>query len=189
MSKNALVFIASGTEEMEIIIVTDILARAGVNVTTVGVPDDSLKDSTRGVRIKPDIGINEAKSLGPFDLLVLPGGLIGCNVMVESKAVGEMLREQESSERWIAAICAGPTILKGHGIAYGKRVTYYPGLRNLMEEGSNYKYVEDKVVVDGNIITSRGPATSFDFAIMLVEKLIGKQKASEVAKILLLDCD
>ncbi|KAG5892503.1 hypothetical protein JTB14_034502 [Gonioctena quinquepunctata] len=189
MSKNALVFIASGTDEMEIIIVTDILARAGVNVTTIGVPDDSLKDSTSGVRIKPDIGINDAKSIGHFDVLVLPGGVKGCKIMVESKEVGEMLKDQESSGRWIAAICVGPTVLKGHGIAYGKTVTSYPAKRKVMEEGGNYKYIEDKVVVDGNIITSRGPATSFDFALMLVEKLIGKQKASEVAKILLLDCD
>ncbi|KAG5881695.1 hypothetical protein JTB14_006556 [Gonioctena quinquepunctata] len=183
MSKKALVFLASGTEEMEMVIAADVLVRAGVQVTIAGVPDDTLKICSRGVNIKPDIGVCDAK--GPFDVLVLPGGLEGAKAMAESQEIGALLKEQESSGRWIAAICAAPTALKAHGIALGKTVTSYPAMKNVMEEGGKYTYKEDTVVVDGKVITSRGPGTAYDFALVIVEKLIGKEKKNEVAKGLL----
>nr|XP_023029931.1 protein dj-1beta-like [Leptinotarsa decemlineata] len=111
MSKTALVLVASGSEEMEFVIATDILSRAGILVTTAGVPDGSLLQCGRGVRVKPDIGICEAKLKGPFDIIVLPGGLQGSLAFGGSTDVGEMLKEQEKCGGWIAAICAGKVIV------------------------------------------------------------------------------
>lgn len=78
--------------------------------------------------------------------------------------------------------------MKAHQIGFGKTVTSYPAVKGAMEDGGNYKYVEDDVVVDGNIITSRGPGTAFVFALKVVELLQGKEKASECAKGMLLSC-
>nr|XP_023029941.1 protein dj-1beta-like [Leptinotarsa decemlineata] len=189
MSKTALVLVAPGSEEIEFVVAADVLVRGGIQVTTAGVPDDSLLKCSRGVHIKPDIGVCEAKSKGIFDIIILPGGLGGSNAMGESKDVGELLKEQECSGRWIAAICAAPVALASHGIGIGKNVTCYPTMWSKMQEKGKYNYLkDDKVVVDGNIITSQGPATSFEFALTIVEKLVGKEKAAEVAKGLLLTC-
>lgn len=87
---------------------------------------------------------------------------------------------------FIGIIVLAPTALKAHGIAIGKRVTCYPSMEPQMVEGGNYNFQQDDVVVDGNIVTSRGPGTAFKFALALVEQLVGKEKASEVAKGMLL---
>ncbi|KAJ8953648.1 hypothetical protein NQ314_007255 [Rhamnusium bicolor] len=184
MSKTALVFLAPGAEEMEAVIAIDVLRRGGVNVTVAGVPDSSVVKCSRDVNIKPDISVTEAK--GPYDVLVLPGGLGGSNALGSSKEVGDLLKQQENDGRIIAAICAAPTALKSHRVAFGKNITSYPSMKPQLEEGSHYHYEEDKVVVDDNIITSRGPGTAFDFALTIVDKLLGKEKASEVAKAMLL---
>lgn len=80
---------------------------------------------------------------------------------------------------------SAPTALKAHGVGSGKNVTSYPSVKDKVE-GCGYTYKEDNVVVDGNIITSRGPGTAFDFALTIVDKLVGKEKAAEVAKGMLL---
>ncbi|KAL1501443.1 hypothetical protein ABEB36_006760 [Hypothenemus hampei] len=186
MAKKALVFLGPGAEEMEFVISVDVLRRGGINVLVAGLPDANIIKCSRDVNIKPDIGISEATSQGPYDVIVLPGGLGGSKAMAESSLVGELLKQQESSGKWIAAICAAPTALKAHGIAIGKTVTSYPAMKAQMEDGGKYNYKEDNVVVDGNIITSRGPGTAFEFGLTIVDKLVGKDKASEVAKAMLL---
>ncbi|KAJ8956391.1 hypothetical protein NQ318_015129 [Aromia moschata] len=182
-AKRALVFLAPGAEEMEFVVAADVLRRGG----TLPLPACRIRRSSSaagGVNIQPDISVSDAK--GPYDVLVLPGGLGGSKAMAESKAVGELLKQQEKAGKMIAAICAAPTALKAHGVALGKNVTSYPAMKPQMEEGGNYSYKEDNVVVDGNVITSRGPGTAFDFALTIVDKLAGKEKASEVAKAMLL---
>ncbi|XP_066257609.1 protein dj-1beta isoform X2 [Euwallacea similis] len=185
MTKKALVFLAPGAEEMEFVISVDVLRRGGMSVVVAGLPDFNLIKCSRNVNIKPDIGISEASSQGPYDVLVLPGGLGGAKAFTESQLVGELLKEQEKAGKWIAAICAAPTALKAHGVGVGKAVTSYPAMKAQMEGGS-YNYKEDKVVVDGNLITSRGPGTAFDFALTIVDKIVGQEKAIEVAKGMLL---
>uniref|UniRef100_A0A6P7HAP0 Protein dj-1beta n=1 Tax=Diabrotica virgifera virgifera TaxID=50390 RepID=A0A6P7HAP0_DIAVI len=182
MAPKALIFLASGAEEMEFVISADVLVRGGVDVTIASLTDNQLVKCSRGVQIHSDIAIKDASSKGPFDVIVLPGGLGGTKAMSESKEVGELLKEQESSGRLIAAICAAPLALKAHGIAKGKNLTSYPSVKKDLLDGSEgYQYKEDKVVVDDKLITSRGPGTAFDFGLALVEKLVGKEKAKEVA--------
>lgn len=137
--------------------------------------------------IKPDVSLQDASSKGPFDVLVLPGGLGGAKTLASSKEVGELLKEQESAGRFIAAICAAPTALRAHEVGFGKSLTSYPSVKECLVEGGKYQYKEDRVVVDGKLITSRGPGTAFDFALKIVEQLQGREKAVEVAKAMLLE--
>lgn len=156
-------------------------------MTVAGIPDANPIKCSRDVVIKPDISISDVKSKGPFDVLVLPGGLGGAKTFASTKEVGELLKEQESAGRYIAAICAAPTALRAHEIGVGKSVTSYPSVKECLVDGGKYKYKEDKVVVDGKLITSRGPGTAFDFALNIVEQLQGREKAVEVAKAMLLE--
>lgn len=99
---------------------------------------------------------------------------------LKSAKLGEYLKKQEASGRMCAAICAAPTAFKQHGIGHGKTITSYPSVAEKFK-GTSYKYVEDKtVVVDGNIVTSRGPGTTFDFGLKLVELLVDKKTSDEI---------
>lgn len=180
MAKKALVVIATGTEEMECVITVDVLRRGGVEVELAGLIGKDATRCSRGVAVVPDIELSQAK--GPYDAIVLPGGLDGSKAFSESKLLGEMLKGQERDGGIIAAICAAPTALRIHGIGVGKNLTSYPSVQSQVVEGGNYTYKEDEVVVDGNLITSRGPGTAFSFALTLVEKLVGQEKAKEVAR-------
>ncbi|KAH8381762.1 hypothetical protein KR009_000031 [Drosophila setifemur] len=180
MSKSALIILAPGAEEMEFIIAADVLRRAGIKVTVAGLNDSEPVKCSRDVLILPDTSLAKV-SADKFDVVVLPGGLGGSNAMGESSAVGDLLKKQESSGGLIAAICAAPTVLAKHGIASGKSLTSYPSMKAQLVD--KYSYVDDKnVVQDGNLITSRGPGTAYDFALKIAEELAGKDKVQEVAK-------
>uniref|UniRef100_T1H3Q0 DJ-1/PfpI domain-containing protein n=1 Tax=Megaselia scalaris TaxID=36166 RepID=T1H3Q0_MEGSC len=164
MSKTACVILADGAEEMEFVIAADILRRTGINVTVAGLSGDEPTD---------------------FDVIVMPGGLGGSKAMASSSLVGEILKRQESGGRFIAAICAAPIALKSHGIANGKKITSYPSFKNDLCEAYCYDD-QSKVVQDGQLITSRGPATAFDFGLKIASALAGEDKAKEVAKAMLI---
>ncbi|XP_037948373.1 protein dj-1beta [Teleopsis dalmanni] len=184
MSKKALIILAPGGEEMEFVVSADVLRRAGVKVTVAGLEGCEPVKCSRDVVIVPDTSLLEAKS-DQFDVIVLPGGLGGSKAMSKCNVLGELLKNQEAEGRLVAAICAAPTALAAHCIGVGKSLTSYPSVKSQLE--SQYKYVEDKnVVQDGNLITSRGPGTAFDFALKIAEALAGADKAREVAKGMLL---
>ncbi|KAH8418684.1 hypothetical protein KR222_009790, partial [Zaprionus bogoriensis] len=190
MTKTALIILAPGAEEMEFTIAADVLRRAGITVTVAGLNGKEPVKCSRDIVIVPDKSLDEAVADQQYDAVVLPGGLGGSNAMGESKAIGELLRSQESSGRLIAAICAAPTALAKHGIATGKSLTSYPAMKPQLVDSYwqvfSY-YVDDKnVVQDGNLITSRGPGTAYEFALKVSEQLAGLDKAQEVAKGLLL---
>ncbi|XP_050466845.1 protein dj-1beta-like [Cataglyphis hispanica] len=183
--KTAILLIANGTEEMEAVITVDVLRRAGIVVTIAGLSDGSCVKCSRDVKICTDANFVDATKNQKYDAVILPGGLGGSKTFASSAEVGKLLQEQEKENRLIAAICAAPTALKAHGIGKGKQITSYPAMKNdLINE---YKYLEDKVVTDGNLITSRGPATAFAFGLAIVEKLLNKETASTVAKGILYD--
>lgn len=121
-----------------------------------------------------------------FDVVVLPGGLGGSKAMADSPLVGEILKRQEKEGRLIAAICAAPIALQSHGIASGKKITSYPSFKNQLCDAGYCYDDESKVVQDGNLITSRGPATAFDFGLKIASVLTGEDKAKEVAKAMLI---
>ncbi|XP_066874315.1 Parkinson disease protein 7 isoform X2 [Kogia breviceps] len=117
---------------------------------------------------------------GPYDVVVMPGGGLGAQNLSQSSAVKEILKEQEKRKGLIAAICAGPTALLAHEIGFGSKVTTHPLAKDKMMDGSHYSYSENRVERDGQILTSRGPGTSFEFALAIVEALAGKEVAEQV---------
>ncbi|XP_058970493.2 protein/nucleic acid deglycase DJ-1-like isoform X1 [Pocillopora verrucosa] len=131
---------------------------------------------SRSVVIKPDMSLEDAVKQGPFDAVILPGGLGGSNNLAKSSKVKEILQDQEQSGRIIGAICAAPTVLHAHGIGKGKTVTSHPSVKDKLD---GYSYSEDRVVRDGNLVTSRGPGTAFEFGIELVRAVRGDDGVAE----------
>uniref|UniRef100_T1IZC7 DJ-1/PfpI domain-containing protein n=1 Tax=Strigamia maritima TaxID=126957 RepID=T1IZC7_STRMM len=181
MTKRALLLLAEGAEEMETVITADVLRRGGINVTIAGVAGSDPVKCSRDVVILPDKSLTDAISnAATYDVVILPGGLKGAQNLAANQKVGDILKDQEKAGRLIAAVCAAPTALKAHGIGHGKTLTSHPSTKNAMEEGSHYKYSEDRVVEDDQLITSRGPGTCFEFGLAIVTKLEGKEKADSL---------
>jgi 4-methyl-5(b-hydroxyethyl)-thiazole monophosphate biosynthesis len=175
----ALVFLATGFEEIETLTVVDVLRRAGVEVTVAGLTPN-VTEGKHGVKVVPDKSIDDV-SVEDFDAVVAPGGNPGYKNLRKDPRVITMVKKAFNSNKLVAAICAGPTVLSDAGILEGKACTIYPGMDQELEAGGG-KPKHDIVVVDGNIITSRGPATALPFALKLAEKLAGKQVAEAVSK-------
>ncbi|PBC28746.1 hypothetical protein APICC_00400 [Apis cerana cerana] len=180
--KTAILLIADGSEEMEAVITTDILRRAGVDVTIAGLTENPYVKCSRNVKIHVDTKLQDVINQ-KYDIVILPGGLDGSKAFASSAEVGKLLQQQQEENRFIAAICAAPTALKAHGIAKGKQITSYPAMKDQLVD--YYKYLENTVVIDDNLITSRGPATAFAFGLAIAEKLIDKQTADNVAQAML----
>jgi len=132
---------------------------------------------SRDVVIVPDIGLSEVTQ--EYDVIALPGGLGGSNALAAHSRVGQLLKQQQESNKLIAAICAAPIALKSHGIGLRKRITSHPSKAEELK--TDYDYSEDRVVIDGQLITSRGPGTAFEFALAIVEKLLGSNKVKEIS--------
>ena len=175
----ALVFLATGFEEIETVTVVDVLRRAGVDVTVAGLVPN-VTEGKHGMRIIPDKSIDDV-SVDEFDAVVVPGGNPGYKNLRKDPRVIAMVRKAFASNKLVAAICAGPTVLSDADVLEGKACTIYPGMDEELEAGGG-KPKHDIVVVDGNVITSRGPATALPFALKLAEKLVGKQVAEDVGK-------
>lgn len=178
-AKTALIILAEGAEEMETVIPVDVLRRAGIEVTIAGLLDKNAVECSRKVSIVPDKALFEVAD-NKFDVVILPGGLKGANSLAESDEVGAVLRAHYESGRYIAAICAAPIALKSHGIAPGILLTSHPSVKSKLLEGG-YKYSEDRVVTTNRIVSSRGPGTALEFALKLVEVLVGTEKVKDVA--------
>eukprot|EP01134_Creolimax_fragrantissima_P001632 CFRG1632T1 len=178
--RTALVIIADGQEELESVAAIDILRRGKVDVTVSGLESGDPIACSRGVVIVPDASLSTATAKCPYDMIVLPGGLGGAKANASSAVVKGLLTDQEKGGRYIASICAGPMALISHGIAKGKRVTSHPCIMNELKD-AGYEYSEDRVVVDGTLITSRGPGSAVEFGLALVEALEGKDVVASVS--------
>jgi len=181
----AIILLADGFEEIEAITVIDVLRRCGVGLEIVGLRKGYVR-SARGVKIIPDKSIDEIanESIASFDAVILPGGGEGVENLKKSEKVRKLLNDFMSKSKQIAAICAAPTALASFGLLKNKKATVYPGLENELKE-AGAEIANSKVIVDGNIITSRGPGTASDFAFEIARKLAGKEKTEEVAKAML----
>ena len=188
-SLGVLVVLATGAEEMETVISVDVLRRAGLTVTVAGLTGDQSVTCSRDVKISPDTSLASLASTGgQYDCVLLPGGGPGAAALSASPEVGTLLREQDQAGRMIAAVCAGPTVLASHQVGLGRALTSYPAPAFREKLSGSYQYKEEDVVVDGNIVTSRGPGTSFKFALEIVKILLGEEKMKEVAGAMLVPC-
>ena len=174
---SVLVPLAQGCEELEAVTVVDLLRRAGIEVVTAGL-DAQPVTASRGVTLLPDMTLEMALQQS-FDMVVLPGGLPGADHLGDDPRVIRLLQEMAASDAYTAAICAAPRVLARAGLLDGKRATSYPGALDI-EAVPGIEYLETAVVTDGRVITSRGPGTAMDFALVLIETLVGKTKRDEV---------
>jgi 4-methyl-5(b-hydroxyethyl)-thiazole monophosphate biosynthesis len=124
----------------------------------------------------PDTTLNEALKQ-QYDMVVLPGGLPGADHLDADVRIHDLLKEMSATDRYTAAICAAPKVLAGIGLLEGRQATSFPGV---LDGYQGFEYRTDAVVQDGKIITSRGPGTAMDFALTLIEQLVGKDKREEV---------
>jgi len=178
MSK-AIVFLANGFEEIEASTIIDILRRGKVDVTVVGL-DTQKVQGAHNIEFISDTFI-EKMNLENFDAVILPGGSPGYKNLKKNKIVLTTIREAFYKKKLVAAICAAPAVFAEAGILKGKNCTIYPGMEIELKKGGGIPQ-NNWVVVDGNVITSQGPATALPFSIMLVEKLTGVQMAEQLRK-------
>lgn len=165
-----LVPIATGFEELEAVTIIDILRRAHIEVVVAGLQDGPVTGS-RDVVLHPDCTLDTALQMD-FDMVVLPGGMPGAEHLWNDTRVLKLLKTMHESGKFTAAICAAPKALALAGVLNTKRVTAYPSFVDT-EEFPNLNYTGVPVEQDGTIITSRGPGTAMDFALVLVEQLCG----------------
>lgn len=177
-----LVPIADGTEEMEAVIAIDVLRRAKVDVCVASaMPDRKDITASRGVRIVADAHLNDCTGQ-TWDMIVLPGGMPGASHLHDSAPLLQLLRDQLAGGRWLAAICAAPAVvLARHGLIPLATATCYPAYQQELSEHAR-AVSQERVAVDGRLITSQGPGTATEFALKLVEVLCGEQVSVEVAK-------
>ncbi len=176
MAKKVLVPIADGTEEIEATCIIDTLRRAGLEVTVASVGALQVTAS-RGVKIVTDALIADCAN-ETYDCIALPGGMPGAEHLRDSAPLIAKLKEQKDAGRLYTAICASPAVVfQHHDLIEGVRATCYPSFRDKLDPAyaSN-----DRVVVDGQCVTSQGPGTAIAFALKLVELLVGADKAKEV---------
>ncbi|NLL83543.1 MAG: DJ-1/PfpI family protein [Lentisphaerae bacterium] len=181
--KRVVVPLAEGVEEIEAVVVVDVLRRAEIEVVTAATGNNTTVTASRGVVLVADT-LWESLELDSFDALVLPGGGPGTRRLGEDQRVLEAVREFAQAGKVVAAICAAPMVLGAAGILEGRAATCYPSCESGLT-GANYS-AQEEVVVDGNLVTSQGPGTSFKFALALIEKLAGEELAASVAADLLL---
>uniref|UniRef100_A0ACD5VES7 Uncharacterized protein n=1 Tax=Avena sativa TaxID=4498 RepID=A0ACD5VES7_AVESA len=175
-----LVPVANGSEEIEALTIIDVLRRAGANVIVASV-EDKLQIVTRRHKFNliADMMLDEAAKM-EFDLIVMPGGLQGAEKFASTDKLVDLLKKQAESNKPYGAICASPAhVLEPHGLLKGKKATAFPPMAHLLKDQSQ---CEDRVVIDGNLITSKAPGTVTEFALAIVDKLFGREKAVSLAK-------
>jgi 4-methyl-5(b-hydroxyethyl)-thiazole monophosphate biosynthesis len=173
----ALVLLADGFEEIEAVTIIDVLRRGEVKVTTASLGGKQVRGS-HDIALESD-ALLDAVQVESFDALVLPGGPAAKTLREEPRAQSTIKRAAAAG-KLVAAVCAAPTALDAAGLLKGKRATAYPG-----SPLPSATFVEERVVEDGNIVTSRGPGTTMAFALKLVERLSGAAVAKTTGERLL----
>ncbi len=177
MSKVA-ICMADGCEEIEGLTVVDVLRRAGIDIDTISITQEPYTTGSHGIPFCNDKLISEI-NWAEYDGIVLPGGIPGTPNLAANGDVCEALKFFAKEGKLLAAICAAPSVLGGLGLLEGKKATSYPGFEEKMP---GCIYQTDEVVVDGNIITSRGMGTAIAFALAIVEYFTDKASAQALGE-------
>ncbi len=168
----ALIVLAPGFEEGETVEIIDVLRRSGFSCDSMSIAE-ALVSGAHDIKIEADYILNDdLTSFFNYDMLILPGGWSGVDAMLNDSRVLDLVRYYNKHGKFVAAMCAAPNVLAKAGVLTGKTMTAYPGQKT-EPFYSDAHYVNDVVVKDGNLITSRGPATALPFAFALVDVLGG----------------
>lgn len=180
--KESYLFLAAGFEEVEALTAVDLLRRSGMEVKTVSITNVLQVTGAHGITVNADLIYADA-SVEDADWLILPGGMPGATNLYEYGALANLLKEHASRNGDIAAICASPAVVLGQlGLLKGRKATCYPGFEPLMV-GAEWE--DENVVIDGNFVLGNGPASAMAWALAIIEKAMGAEKAGEVANGLL----
>ena len=187
MPKKAIVLLAEGFEEVEAITPIDYLRRAGIDVTSAAIGEKLTVKGSHNIEISADTRLKNLLEEGNlkssvWDLVVVPGGLPGSDNLAASKETGSFLKEMASEGKLVAAICSAPArVLFPLGLLDGKKFTCHPGQEANIGPSAMAGWKEDRVVVDGALITSRGPGTAAEFACAIIDRLLGDNQGKIIA--------
>jgi len=187
--KKVLILLAGGFEEVEAITPIDYLRRAGIAVTVAAIENDLAVKGSHGIELRAETCLKDLLKDGPsgWDGVIVPGGLPGTDNIAASKEVGDFLMAMGKAGKLISAICAAPArVLYPLGFLEGKKFTCYPGEQEkVLSTSSKLEWKQDRVVVDGNLITSRGPGTAGEFACAIIDKLLGDGEGKKISGMVL----
>jgi len=172
------VFMADGTEEVEALTVIDLLRRAKVDVVTVSVMEEKKIISSHNIGIEADELYGQSDYMDG-DMIVLPGGMPGTTHLKNHEGLRRVLFSCRDAGKYLAAICAAPSVYGWNGMLEGKKAICYPGFE---EELTGAVITNDGVVTDGQFITSKGLGTAIDFSLELISLLVNKETAENIAK-------
>jgi 4-methyl-5(b-hydroxyethyl)-thiazole monophosphate biosynthesis len=175
---SVLIPLADGFEELEAVTLIDLLRRADIRVTTASLGSQRTLTASRQVTLVADTLLDEVLN-DDFDMLLMPGGQPGTDNLLADPRIQRLINRLQQQDKYLAAICAAPMVLAVAGVLDGKRATSYPGAL----DATHYpliKLTDEAVVVDGRVLTSRGPGTAMDFALTLIELLDNKTTRDQV---------
>lgn len=172
----ALIFLAPGYEEVEMLTVVDLLRRANIKIDMVSTTDSLEVTSSHNVTIKADILMKDA-DFESASMIILPGGIPGTPNLLAYKPLTDKIKEYAAQKKWLSAICAAPTIYDELGLYQGAKATCYP---DFADELKDAVYVKQPVVVDGIFTTSRGAGTTIEFAAAIIERFTDKNTADSI---------
>lgn len=175
MSKRILVLLAPGFEEIEMVTPVDLLKRAGATTVLASVSPEKLVKGRSGIKVEADALLDDL-DVDSFDVLLIPGGP-GVNALHDDGRTAILAQEFYKANKPVAAICAAPTLLRNAGLLHGKSFTAHFSVQGELPAAQ----VEERVLTDGLLTTSRGAGTALDFGLELVRRFYGEEKASEIA--------
>jgi 4-methyl-5(b-hydroxyethyl)-thiazole monophosphate biosynthesis len=177
---SVLVVLAPGAEEIETVTVADVLVRAGAQVVVASTAEALVVSGSRGIPLAAHTLLDQVRHQ-TFDLVYLPGGGGSAACCRDDPRIQDLAEAQLRSGRLLGVICAAPISLVPRKLCAGRRVTSYPGVRAQVEPHAA-AWIDQPVVVDGNLVTSQGPGTAMAFALTLAGLLKGSGVASQVAR-------
>ncbi|MDR0495117.1 MAG: DJ-1/PfpI family protein [Treponema sp.] len=192
MEKKAIVLLAEGFEEVEAVTPIDYLRRAGIAVTIAAVggsaADGSLSvKGARGITLNADTFLCDIIQKGEtaaFDAVIIPGGMPGAANITASRESCSLITEMAAAGKLVCAICASPAVvLAPLGLLSGKKFTCYPGMEEKVQNG---KWTDERVAIDGVIVTSRSAGTAGEFAVSIIGQLLGAAEGDKIAQMILL---
>ncbi len=179
--KSIFVHLAQGFEEIEAITIIDVLRRSGVDVVTVSTGDDLMVTGAHKIAVKADVLFKQA-DYRQAEMIVLPGGMPGAKNLSEHEGLNIQIKKFFEEGKLLGAICAAPMVFGKLGILKGKKVVCYPGFEEYLS-GASIR--QDPVVVDGNIVTGRGPGVAMQFSYEIVRLLKDEQNVVKLKEAML----